>query len=188
MIKPTVGRVVWFCPSHGDPLHSFVFSHGDGRSIRLAAIVAWVHSDRMVNLAIFDPSGVAQARTSVPLLQDGDPPSPYSFCEWMPYQKGQAAKTEAAEAKADAAALDVSALDDGGRIYGAAAGGGKSDFGRLPPGATLAEGFTESGPAEPIGEPVVCECAHPGANDRDSAGVWHCCHCGRLSHSVRSGL
>jgi hypothetical protein len=62
--------------------------------------VTHVWNDRMVNLAVFDSNGVAHSKTSVPLLQDDDPkPEHGFFCEWMPFQKGQAAKTEALESQ-----------------------------------------------------------------------------------------
>jgi hypothetical protein len=92
-ILPTVGRVVWFTPSRlsGDGF----FAHIDGRR-PLAAIVAHVFSDGLVNLAVFDSNGVSHSRTSVPLVQDGDDkPEHGYFCEWMPYQVGQAAKAAA---------------------------------------------------------------------------------------------
>lgn len=86
MIKPTIGRVVWF--------------HQDGslpEDQPNAAIVAYVHSDTMVNLAVFNNNGKTYAETSV-LLYQGDTDRPASrYCEWMPYQQGQAAKTEALE-------------------------------------------------------------------------------------------
>lgn len=98
MIQPTVGRVVWFTPStlNSDP--GFIHINPE---LPLAAIVAHVWSERMVNLTVFDSNGVSYSRTSVPLLQDDDElhQSGY-YCQWMPYQKGQAAKTEALEAKA----------------------------------------------------------------------------------------
>ncbi|MBF5006826.1 hypothetical protein ISG32_21500 [Diaphorobacter sp. NR2-3-3-1] len=51
-----------------------------------------------------DANGNAHSRTSVPLVQDGDScPANGYYCEWMPYQKGQAAKTEAAEKNASTA-------------------------------------------------------------------------------------
>jgi hypothetical protein len=41
----------------------------------------------------FDSNGVSHSRTSVPLVQAGEDKSKYGyFCEWMPYQVGQAAK------------------------------------------------------------------------------------------------
>lgn len=82
MIKPTVGRKVWYWPSglnrqpHDQPCD---------------ATVVYVHSERMVNLACFDSQGTPFARTSVPLLQDGDTATDVgAYAEWMPYQKGQA--------------------------------------------------------------------------------------------------
>lgn len=94
MIKPTNGRVVWYTPS----IHDREMPQID-KSQPLAAHVAHVYSDRMVNLMVIDSYGAAHARYSVPLIQDDDLKSEAGFyCEWMPYQKGQAAKTEATEA------------------------------------------------------------------------------------------
>lgn len=88
MIKPTVGRVVWF----------YTKGYGDAP---LAAIIAHVWSDVLVNLAVFDRNGICTGRPSVVLEQDDCPvpPAEKCYCTWMPYQKGQAAKTEALEAK-----------------------------------------------------------------------------------------
>jgi hypothetical protein len=94
-ILPTVGRVVWFTPSRltGDGR----FAHIDGRK-PLAAIVAHVFNDALVNLAVFDSNGQPHSRTSVKLVQAGeDKPEHGYFCEWMPYQVGQAAKHSKAE-------------------------------------------------------------------------------------------
>ncbi|MCP3709746.1 hypothetical protein M3I54_22645 [Paraburkholderia sp. CNPSo 3274] len=96
MIEPSIGRVVWFRP---------------GKNLRnvqtdlkqpLAAIVCYVHGPRSVNLSVFDALGKHHAFVNVPLLQDDDkaPDGEMPYAEWMPFQKGQAAKTEAAEAKA----------------------------------------------------------------------------------------
>lgn len=85
MIKPTVGRVVWY--------------HADRFAQTMAAIVSYVASDGRINIAFFDLNGVAGNRTSVRLVQDGEPAPGGEYCEWMPYQKGQAAKTEALEAR-----------------------------------------------------------------------------------------
>lgn len=85
-IPPTPGRVVWYYP----------YSTSDGSIVPadngqpLAAIVARVWSDTCVNLAIFDASGNHHSRTSVLLVQPGNPRPDHGFCEWMPYQIGQA--------------------------------------------------------------------------------------------------
>lgn len=86
-ILPTVGRVVLFHPSVAAYPYAPPF----------AAIVAYVHSPGMLNIAYFDANGEAHSATSVPLIQDGDERPLSYYCEWMPYQKGQAAKTEALE-------------------------------------------------------------------------------------------
>lgn len=85
MIKPTVGRVVWFwiekpASEHVQPQ---------------AAIVARVWSDNCVNLTIFAPDGVPLSHppTSIRLLQEGEEaPESGHYCTWMPFQIGQAAK------------------------------------------------------------------------------------------------
>lgn len=94
MIKPTPGRIVWYYPAEGDPTPKF-------RGEPLAAIVARVISDREVNLTVFRADGITYGRHNVQLVQDGDelPQGPGGFCEWMPFQKGQAAKTEQLEAR-----------------------------------------------------------------------------------------
>lgn len=93
MIKPTNGRVVLFTPGPH-------FAGAHDRGVSLAALIAHVHGERCVNLAVFDSNGGHHAFTSVPLLQDDDPaPEGGYYAEWMPYQKGQAAKTEQLEQK-----------------------------------------------------------------------------------------
>lgn len=92
MITPTVGRIVWYYPFPNDPGPS-----PGGQP--LAAVVAHVWSDTCVNLAVMDANGATYNRTSVLLVQEGNARPDVGFCEWMPYQKGQAAKTEALEAK-----------------------------------------------------------------------------------------
>lgn len=90
MIQPTIGRVVWYHPP-------FVADSGINEKT-FAALVCHVWSDTCVNLAVFDSNGVSSSETSVLLFQgDSERPSG-KYCEWMPYQKGQAAKTEALEA------------------------------------------------------------------------------------------
>lgn len=89
MIKPTVGRVVWYRPFASD-----LGPHPYDQP--LAALVAHVWSDTCVNLAVFDANGNQYNKTSVLLLQDDNPRPSEGFCEWMPFQKGQAAKYDAA--------------------------------------------------------------------------------------------
>ena len=95
MIKPSIGRVVWY-------RHDAVNDQGMARDVTqpLAAIITHVWHERMVNLVVFDANGTPFSRTSIALVQEGDPQPPgQRYCEWMPYQKGQAAKTEALESQ-----------------------------------------------------------------------------------------
>ena len=79
-MKPTVGRVVHFHPTAG---------------VTHAAIIAYVHSDTMVNLAVFDDNGKAYGQPSVQLVAPGTPKPEFGFyCDWMSYQVEQAKKNE----------------------------------------------------------------------------------------------
>lgn len=80
MIKPTPGRIVWFVPGK-----TFQGSY-DGTQA-LAGIITYVHSDRMINVSVFDQNGIQYAMTSIPLVQPEDkaPPSGW-YAYWMPYQ------------------------------------------------------------------------------------------------------
>ena len=89
MIQPTIGRVVWF----------YVYSPGQGHKGPLAAHVCKVHSERMVNLLVISEEGIVRPETSVHLAQDNEEVPAGNYCCWMPYQKGQAQKTEALEKK-----------------------------------------------------------------------------------------
>lgn len=90
MIQPTVGRVVWYWPTGPSPVEQ-----------PWPALIAHVWDDRCINIGGFDNYGNPFARMSVQLLQDDDAPHvpQGQCCSWMPYQKGQAAKTEALEKK-----------------------------------------------------------------------------------------
>lgn len=98
-IDPTPGRIVWFFTvvdmGWGD--------HIAGDDQPRAAIVTRILSPSTVNLCVFDHNGAPHPVTSVRLAQDGettrrsDPPAVVGdvhWAEWMPYQKGQAAKQE----------------------------------------------------------------------------------------------
>jgi hypothetical protein len=97
MIPPSNGRIVWYTPSV--PVGDFDSDRGIVQHDKLkplAAMVVHVWGDRMVNLIVFDSNGMPMPRTSVALLQDGDAaPEGGRFCQWMPYQIGQAAKAKA---------------------------------------------------------------------------------------------
>lgn len=88
MIQPTIGRVMWYWP----PLRA------RGKQ-PLAALVAHVVDDGTVNLGVFSEFGQVDGVQDVPIVQeperDGLPDG--HCCQWMPYQKGQAAKAEALE-------------------------------------------------------------------------------------------
>lgn len=101
MIKPTVGRIVWYHPSDDDKKrHHPMIVHGT----ELAAMITHVWGDTTVNLVVFDSNGRGHERTRVPLVQEGmEPYVGIAFCEWMPYQKG-AGKTEQLAAQLQAAA------------------------------------------------------------------------------------
>ena len=90
MIEPTVGRIVWYYPDNHE-LGEFT-----PLGVPMAAMIAHVHSDTMVNLAVFDASGANHPQVGVTLYQgEGERPEK-RFATWMPYQIGQAKKHEPA--------------------------------------------------------------------------------------------
>lgn len=94
MIKPTIGRVV------------MVQRRPGSTDITQAepALISYVWSDTLINVGGFDHNGVPFGYKSLKLLQDDEEAPEYCcYAEWMPYQKGQAAKTEALEAAAKVA-------------------------------------------------------------------------------------
>jgi hypothetical protein len=93
MIKPTIGRVVWFWPSTVTGGAEYFCYHDNKQPC--AAQVVYVWGDACVNLQVLDQNGRAHSFTSVPLIQEGEPRPDGYFCEWMPYQIGQA-KAQAA--------------------------------------------------------------------------------------------
>lgn len=101
IIKPTIGRKVWFFPAAADirTLENMgtghFWKHGEQP---MDATIVYVHDDHKVNLAIFDHAGLHHVWPSVYLVQPGDAqdPGPLRHCRWMPYQKGQAANHDAA--------------------------------------------------------------------------------------------
>lgn len=92
-IPPTVGRVLWFFDKKRHP--GF---HENPNGGPYAAQIASVCSDDVVNLTVSDAHGTTHGRVGVILSHAGGQPEGADYwCEWMPYQKGQAAKTEAVE-------------------------------------------------------------------------------------------
>lgn len=89
MIKPTVGRVVWFYPEIDDEHFE---DQGKGP---FAAMVCAVHSDFLINVVVFNEHGESEGRCDVTLVQEGQPVPFGAYAEWMPYQIGQAKKHEA---------------------------------------------------------------------------------------------
>lgn len=101
-ITPTVGRVLHFVPT-ADYMAGRKLAFGNPAQ-PLAAVIAYVHSDTMVNLTVWDQNGEQFSVCSVPLVQeDSDVIVGSFYAQWMPYQKGQAAKTELAESALGAA-------------------------------------------------------------------------------------
>ena len=104
MIKPTVGRKVWYRPSEGDlvgPLPMTMAGNPRYNPQPLDATILAVWGDRCVNVLVFDIMGKPFTKAAVTLLQEGDKPacdidgSPvYGYVEWMPFQQAQAAKIE----------------------------------------------------------------------------------------------
>lgn len=96
IISPTVGRKVWYRPSEQDrglttESKTMSLMKVGNPSQPCDATVVYVHSDRMVNLMVLDHNGYPHQRWSVPMVQPGDePPAAGFYCQWMPYQVGQA--------------------------------------------------------------------------------------------------
>jgi len=89
MIEPTPGRVVWVRRN----------GENDTRQAEAGIIIA-VHHSRLINVVGWDHNGHPFVLRSCYLHQgDTEVPADSKHCwaEWMPYQKGQAAKTEALE-------------------------------------------------------------------------------------------
>lgn len=91
-ISPTVGRMLWFWPNPRDPRSK------DAGTQPLAAQVAHVNEDGTVNLGVLTATGNWTEARRVLLVQGDEPVPVYlNYATWMPYQIGQAAKTEQAE-------------------------------------------------------------------------------------------
>lgn len=83
-MTPTVGRIVYY-KSYGTP-------NGEFKPEDRAAIITAVHNPTCVDLCVFNPTGLFFNREVVQGNEGGK-------WDWMPFQKGQAAKTEALESQ-----------------------------------------------------------------------------------------
>jgi hypothetical protein len=95
MIKPSVGRKVWYRPSMFDKTGVGAMQVAGDAPLDATVIAVW--GDRCVNVQVTDAAGKVFTKTSVTLLQEGDsvPCDPAGhnvggYVEWMPYQVGQA--------------------------------------------------------------------------------------------------
>lgn len=129
IIKPTIGRRVWYWPSdeeHGVGTAALAGNLTTTEPVLLVATreqpcdagIAYVHGDRMLNLTVADHNGVMHSRCWVPLLQEGDqaPPEGVAYAQWMPYQVGQAAKQAAKQAQPVAADNQRERIDHIARV------------------------------------------------------------------------
>jgi hypothetical protein len=90
MIKPTIGRVVWYYAGGRNQRDGKGGFTGDQPN---SAQIAYVHNDRLINVGYLDHNGLPRHATSQLLLQEGDaePADPTTpFASWMPFQIGQA--------------------------------------------------------------------------------------------------
>lgn len=85
-MEPTVGRVVYY-KSRGS-------KDGAYESVDRAAVVTIVNSPTNVGLCVLNPEGLYFQ----PAVEQG---SDAGNWDWMPFQKGQAAKTEELQKKLD---------------------------------------------------------------------------------------
>lgn len=89
MIKPTIGRVVWFYPGFA--------SIGDQP---FPAFICYVLGDRLINVAGFDKNGSPFACQGVRLVQEGEqyPEVGENYATWMPDSQPPPMRTAAGDA------------------------------------------------------------------------------------------
>lgn len=105
-INPSVGRIV-------------LFSSPGCYTGERPAIITGVNDDGTIEVKVFHRANepeMARAHTTALHLVSPDTPIPEealaagAWCSWMPYQKGQAAKTEALEKTVQDASLNPAAI------------------------------------------------------------------------------
>lgn len=110
IIKPTVGRKVWYRPSKDDQLGPTPMAVTGNQPLDATIIAVW--GDRVVNLLVTDSVGRQFPVLSARLLQGDDKPhldrdaSPAGgYAEWMPYQKAQTEVVKPASQKMEVGTL-----------------------------------------------------------------------------------
>jgi hypothetical protein len=100
MITPTVGRVILFHPA---------IAEGQTRDPDpYPGFVCRVNPDGTINVGGFNAFGTSYGQNNVQLLQDDEAaPATAAYAEWMPYQKGQAAKPESILARMEAEMKEI---------------------------------------------------------------------------------
>lgn len=88
-IEPTVGR----------KLHFYSYENGQHAAVPLSADLAAVNADGTINLMVISAEGFPGSRTGVQLVQEGEDVPLSHYATWIPYQRGQAAKTQEMEGK-----------------------------------------------------------------------------------------
>ena len=92
IIKPTIGRKVWFRPNGLKTSIANINIDQYDTAQALDATVVCVWNDRLVNISVIDHGGAIHSVRSCPMRQEGDPEPKGFYCEWMPYQTNQAKK------------------------------------------------------------------------------------------------
>jgi len=82
-IIPTIGAWMWF---HRSGIEGVCM----GADQPMAAVVAFIHSEKCVNLMVIDHLGGHFCMSGVRVRQDGDPDDSLPYVAWMPFQVGQA--------------------------------------------------------------------------------------------------
>jgi len=137
-IEPTIGRVVWF-------------ARGRDQSEPFAAMIAFVHpGGTHVNLRYMDHNADSHKAMNVPLVNYGEnPPAEGPCCTWMPYQFGQAAKTQQIAESLEAERREIDSakrsrrVDASGNLIAEAAAdrtGWPADTTKVAPTGTLPTG------------------------------------------------
>lgn len=89
IIKPTIGRKVWFQPNGINVIDNHVITEFADQPMDATVVCVW--DDRCVNLRVTDHAGFTHRAGNVVLLQEGDEaPADVPYAMWMPFQLGQA--------------------------------------------------------------------------------------------------